>query len=173
MEKVKDLADQFRELGPRFQVQVLNIQDEDFDSKLRDIKKESTVLADAIESAPENSIFFLSSGQVQRLGFNDIYQLDSEASLAANENKGNLILNYQGENPFANKILKIEEKKPRIAVAVVHPALSMAYRDNPILTMAGAKKTLESHGFACQDLLLRKIDPDGRLVGGAGCPHLR
>ncbi len=164
VEKVKDLADQFRELGPRFQVQVLNIQDEDFDSKLRDIKKESTVLADAIETAPENSIFFLSSGQVQRLGFNDIYQLDSEASLAANENKGNLILNYQGEEPFANKILKIEEKKPRIAVAVVHPALSMAYRDNPILTMAGAKKTLESHGFACQDLLLRKIDPDGRLM---------
>ena len=164
VEKVKDLADQFRELGPRFQVQVLNIQDEDFDSKLRDIKKESTVLADAIETAPENSIFFLSSGQVQRLGFNDIYQLDSEASLAANENKGNLILNYQGEAPFANNILKIEEKTPPIAVAVVHPALSMAYRDNPILTMAGAKKTLESHGFACQDLLLRKIDPDGRLM---------
>ena len=74
-------------------------------------------LADAIEKAPENSIFFLSQGRVQRLGFNDIYQLDSEASLTANHGKGNLVLNYQGMGPFARKILNIEEKRPRLAVA--------------------------------------------------------
>ena len=162
VEKVKDLAEQFQELGPRFRVTVLNIQEEEFEEKVKGIKKKSPPLAEAIESAPENSIFFLSQGRVQRLGFHDIYQLDSVASRQANRERGNLVLNYQGVEPFARKILNIEEKKPRVAVAVVHPALSTR-RMNPILTMNGARKTLEAHGFVCKDLLLRKLDPDGGL----------
>src|SRR5205085_363675 len=146
VEKVKDLAEEFQELGPRFHVEVLNIQEEEFEPKLKDIKKKSPALAEAIEKAPENSIFFLSEGRVQRLGFNDIYQLDSVASLAADEKKGNLILNYQGVAPFARKILNIEEKKPRIGLAVVHEILSLDDPQDPRLTMNGAKKVLASHG---------------------------
>src|SRR5262249_51295414 len=46
VEKVKDLAEEFQELGPRFHVEVLNIQDEDFEPKLKEIKKKSPALAE-------------------------------------------------------------------------------------------------------------------------------
>ncbi len=170
VDKVKDLADEFQELGPRFRVEVLNIQEEDFEPKLTGIKDKSKALADAIQAAPENSVFFLSQGRVQRLGFNDIYQLDSVASLAANDSKGNLILNYQGVEPFANKILNIEEKKPRIGLAVVHEILSMDDPQDPRLTMNGAKKVLTSYGFDTRDIILKKWSETGT---GAGRLHLR
>ncbi len=153
---MKDLAEEFQQLGPRFRVEVLNVQEEDFEPKLKLIKEKSPALAEAIEKAPENSIFFLSENRVQRLGFNDIYQLDSEASLAANNRKGNLVLNYQGVGPFANKILNIEEKKPRVGLAVVHEVLSMADPQDPRLTMSGAKKALNSYGFETRDIILKK-----------------
>jgi hypothetical protein len=161
VEKVKDLAEEFQELGPRFRVEVLNIQEEDFEPKLKNIKNKSPALAEAIEQAPENSIFFLSQGRVQRLGFNDIYQLDSEASLAANGKKGNLILNYQGVGPFARKILNIEEKKPRVGLAVVHEILSLDDPQDPRLTMNGAKKVLTAHGFDTRDIILKKWSETG------------
>lgn len=161
VEKVKDLAEEFQEFGPRFQVEVLNIQEEGFEPKLNQIKTKSKALAEAIEKAPENSIFFHTQGRVQRLGFNDIYQLDSEASLAANDSKGNLILNYQGVGPFANKILNIEEKKPRIGLGIVHEVLSMEDPQDPRLTMAGAKKVLTSYGFETRDIILKKWGDGG------------
>ncbi len=156
VEKVKDLADEFQELGPRFRVEILSIQDEDFEPKLKDIRKKSPALAEAIDKAPENSIFFLAQDRVQRLGFNDIYELDGEASLAANNKKGNLVLNYQGAGPFANKILNIEEKRPRVGLAVVHEILSLEDPQDPRLTMSGAKKVLVSHGFDTRDIILKK-----------------
>ena len=156
VEKVKDLAEEFQELGPRFHVEVLDIQDEDFEPKLKEIKDRSPALAEAIDKAPANSIFFFSQGRVQRLGFSDIYQLDSEASVAANDNKGNLILNYQGVGPFARKILNIEEKKPRVGLAVVHEILSLDDPQDPRLTMNGAKKVLASYGFETRDIILKK-----------------
>jgi len=120
-------------------------------------------LADAIKKAPENSIFFHAKGRVQRLGFHDIYQIDKEASASANGGAGNLVLNFQGVEPFARAILNIEARQPRVAVAVVPPALSRGSRESPILTMNGAKNFLDSQGFVTKDILLRKIDPDGDL----------
>ena len=169
VEKVKDLANLFQDVGPRFHVRVLDVQDEDFTGKLdkiRDKEKEAakeagrpetSPIADTIESAPENSIVFSSRGKVQRLAFHDVYEVDKEKS------KNNLVLNFQGVEPFARKIFGIEEKKPRITLAVVHPALSMTSRDHPLLTMNGAKKALEAQGFVCNDILLRKQDQEGGL----------
>src|SRR4029077_13248304 len=90
-----------------------------------------------------------------------IYQLDSEASLAANDNKGNLILNYQGVGPFANKILNIEEKKPRVGLAVVHEILSLDDPQDPRLTMNGAKKVLAFYGCEKSDIILKKWSDTG------------
>ncbi|MEI7684100.1 MAG: hypothetical protein WCL32_03680 [Planctomycetota bacterium] len=175
VEKVKDLAEQFSDLGPRFRVKTLDIQDDDFDKKVKAIRTSeeeaakargetpSSPLADAIESSTENNIFFKANGAVQRLAFHDVYQIDKAASEAANHKNGNLVMNFQGVEPFARKILNIEEKKPRLSLAVVHPALSMTSRDHPLLTMNGAKKALESQGFVANDILLRKQDGDGGL----------
>jgi hypothetical protein len=165
VEKVKDLVEEFRELGPRFRVEVLDIQDEGYQDKLAALKKEAPALGNAIESAPENSIFFYSradsapgapenSGAVQRLSFHDIYHLDKQASRQADGGRGNLVLRSQGVKPFANRILNIDEKKPRVAVAVIHELLGL---DDPQdWGMGGAKNVLTARGFASKDIVLKK-----------------
>jgi hypothetical protein len=163
VEKVKDLAELFQDLGPRFHVQVLDIQDDNFDNKLAELKKSAPELAAAVEKAPENSIFFHAARKVQRLAFHDVYQIDKVASQDDNGGQGNLVLNYQGELPIARKILNIEENPPRIATAVVHPVLTMSDRENLYLTMNGAKKALDAYGFDCKDLLMRKVEEGGGL----------
>lgn len=178
VEKVKDLAEQFQDLGPRFRVQVLDIQDDDYTEKLSAIRKQSAELATAIEQAPENSIFFHTHAtakdaetsakkepaQIQRLSFSDIYQLDKQASEQANGGNGNLVLKYQGVDGFARKIFNIEEKKPRIATAIIHPVLGLNNRDHIMFTMNGAKKALDAYGFESTDIMLRKIEADGGLT---------
>src|SRR5262249_12553722 len=69
VEKVKDLARQFEEMGPRFHVQILDTQRKDANERKEKIKKLSPDLADAIEKAPEDSIFFFDKDtkQIQRL----------------------------------------------------------------------------------------------------------
>ncbi len=155
IEKVRDLAEQFQDLGPRFRVQVLDIQDEEYQKKFDKIKADAPELAEAIEKAPENSIFFHTREpkRVQRLSFSDIYQLDKEKSMAANEGAGNLVLNYQGPNTFARKVFNIEEKKPRVAFGVVHEWLGQEGREE--YGMPGLRKILASRGFEGRDVILK------------------
>ena len=169
VEKVKDLAEQFQDLGPRFRVQVLDIQDDDYPDKLEAIREESADLANAIKQAPENSIFFYAEDrkQLQRLSFSDLYELDKKASIEANDGKGNLVLKYQGVDGFARKIFNIEEKRPRIATAIIHPWLGLKNREHPMFTMNGAKKALDSYGFDSTDIMLKKMDADGNLTNEA------
>jgi len=163
VEKVRDLVEQFEELGPRFRVQVLDSEEEGYEEKVEAIHNKSPDLADAIRQAPENSIFFYApgkephaAGKVQRLGFQDVYQLDRQASKSADDKRGNLVLNYQGVGPIARKILNVEEKKPRIAVAVIHKVLGLKDDKIDYYSMNGAKKVLETHGFSTVDIILRK-----------------
>ena len=86
VEKVHDLVDQFRELGPQFRVVVLDVEEEGFDNKLAHETENEPELRAAIDSATENSIFFHAKGtnRVQRLSFNEFYQLEKTASKDAN-----------------------------------------------------------------------------------------
>ncbi len=152
VEKVKDLVDQFREFGPQFKVLVLDVEQEDYDNQLRELPEGLRL---AIDKAPENSIFFHANDRVQRLSFNDFYQLDKTASQEANDGRGNLVLRYQGVKPFADKVLNIEEKKPRVAVAVTHELLTTGGAAEEY-TLAGLKKVLEERGFDTRDLILKK-----------------
>ena len=56
--KVKDLVDQLREFGPRFKVVVLDVEEESYERKLNQLTQSAPELRKAIETAPENSIFF-------------------------------------------------------------------------------------------------------------------
>src|SRR5262249_54297300 len=98
VEKIKDVVEQFHELGPQFRVVVLDVEEEGYSDKLAELTKDSPELRDAIDRATENSIFFRAPDgrRVQRLSFNDYYQLDKTASQEANGNRGNLVLLYQG-----------------------------------------------------------------------------
>ncbi|MGF1582946.1 MAG: hypothetical protein ACFCD0_26800 [Gemmataceae bacterium] len=164
--KVRDLVDQFQEYragtdGPTFQVLHLDIQDEDYEKKLKGIQADMPKLAEAVERTPESSVFFYSqvttddgeeenvAPRIQRLSFHDIYQLDLKAS----QEEQNLVLNYQGEGPFARKILNIEEPRPKVVMAVVHPVLGLDGREE--IGFPGLKKSLESHGFECADIILK------------------
>jgi hypothetical protein len=160
VEKVRDLAEQFQELGPRFRVEVLDVQDKRYGDKLKQLREEAPELAEAIDKAPEDSIFFAADGKIQRLAFHDVYQLDKQASQQSN----NLVLRDQGVGPFARKVLNIDEKRPRIAVGVIHEMLGL--NDDGELGMAGAKKVLAEHGIAGKDIILKKW-VDFRLEGPA------
>src|SRR5438128_9094116 len=154
VEKVKDLVDQFQEMGPQFEVTVLDVQEEGYQNKLNDVTRDDKNLRAAIDQAPDNTIFFSANGKVTHLGFHDIYQLDKQSSQEANDGRGNLVLLYQGKEPFARKVLNIDEKRPRIALAIIHEILSMEGSEE--LGMAGMKKTLAARGFDTQDIIFKK-----------------
>src|SRR5262245_1984191 len=156
VEKVKDLVEQLREFGPQFRVVVLDVEEEGFDRKLADETTRFSGLDAALKSAPESSIFFCAGPNVQRMGFSEFYQLDKTASIEANGGRGNLVLLNQGIEPFARRVLAIEEKKPRIAVMVSHPWLSTEGQIDDY-TLAGLRKTLTRHGFDVRDIITNKL----------------
>ncbi|HEY7423404.1 MAG TPA: hypothetical protein VH682_04105 [Gemmataceae bacterium] len=184
VEKVKDLTEQFRAVGPRINVEVLDVQARDYKGRLAEITEnaarepqpsdeskddrdkrlkrqaeQAASLRKAIESAAENSLFFYAHGAndkpyVQRLSFNDFYLLDKTASQEDRDNRGNLVLLYQGVQPFANRLLHLEEKRPRIGLAVIHPVLS-SVKDHD-WGLKGLRQALESRGFQVEDIVLKK-----------------
>jgi hypothetical protein len=156
VEKVKDLVDLLREVGPQFRVVVLDVEEEGYDRALSEEAAKCPGLEAAIKSAPESSIFFCANNHVQRLGFNEFYQLDKTGSQEAEHGRGNLVLLEQGVEPFARRVLAIEEKRPRVAVAVAHPWLST---EGPIdeYTLAGLRKSLTNYGFDVRDIILKKL----------------
>ena len=95
VEKVQDLVEQFREFGPQFRVEVLDIESEGYETRLESLTQDAPVLRAALDAAPENSIFFHARRQfgtkadgkpdfrenVQRLSFNEFYELDKTDSL--------------------------------------------------------------------------------------------
>ena len=155
VEKVRDLAEAFQELGPRFRVDVLDVKAKGYSDKLEALKEESPELAAAVNSTKENSIFIQGGDKVQRLGLQDVYQLDKEES---RKGHGNLVLRYQGVGPFARKVLNVEEKRPRVALGVVHEVLGFDNIEgvNQPLGMSGAKKVLTARGFDVRDIILKK-----------------
>lgn len=170
VEKVKDLAELFQDQGPRFRVEVLDSHDDHFEGRLRQFKNDSPKLAAAIERTKENSIFFYArpddgaaspagdmakdKGFVQMLSFNDIFQLDRQASLKE-EGARNLVLRDQGVGAFVGKILNIQEKRPRIGFAVTHEWLGVD--GDPYWGMRGVKKVLDARGIDHVDLVLKDL----------------
>jgi hypothetical protein len=136
-------------------VSVLDVEEEEFDSKLAQLIKTTPGLETAVNVAQENSIFFAGNGRVQRLSFNEFYQLDKTASKSAHNGKGNLVLLKQGVEGFARCILALEERKPRIGVAVIHEYLT-TQGSEPDFHLAGLRKTLEAHDFDVRDIVLKK-----------------
>ena len=160
VEKVKDLVDQLREFGPQFNVVVLDVDDENYDKRFEEQIAKFPDLKQAMADAPESSIFFCAPGHIQRLDFHEFYQLDKTASTAANDGRGNLVLLSQGVEPFVRRVLAIEEKKPRVGVAVIHEWLSTHGSLND-LSLAGLKKSLTTNGFEIEDILLKRWGESG------------
>lgn len=165
VEKVKDLVAQLREIGPRFRVEVLDTEAEGYDDKLKKLTEQAPELRQAIESAPENSLFFSAGGRVQQLSFNDFFRLDKTAS--REEGRDNLVLIQGGVEPVAGRILNLEQRKPRVGILVVHEALTTEGIID-FYTLAGLRKSLTEHGFEVRDVVLKKgWDAPGELEPAA------
>jgi hypothetical protein len=181
VEKVRDLAEQFQAIGPQIRVEVLDVQSNDYKQRLRDVTdeavrgarpakgqqaddekrqaEEAAALRKTIESAPENSLFFYARGEndrpyIQRLSFNSFYLLDKTASQEDRGGRGNLVLLYQGVEPFASRLLHLEERKPRIGLAVIHKVLTTTSDHD--WGLLGLRRALESRGFEVEDIVLKK-----------------
>ncbi|MCI0741209.1 MAG: hypothetical protein L0Y72_19435 [Gemmataceae bacterium] len=168
VEKVRDLAELFQDFGPRFRVERLDIQDDEFEDKLAKFRNEKPALAVAIEKTPDNSIFFYAQDadtnkeRVQRLSFQDIYQLDKKKSQEDHDGQGNLVLHYQGIDNFSGKVLNIEEKKPRIGFGVVHEFMGVDGAET--IGMGGVKRALEARGYECRDIVLKQSMEDPAVL---------
>ncbi len=159
VEKVKDRVDLLREVGPQFQVEVLDTQSRDYFNRLEELGRKSPELKAAIASAPENSIFFASGPHVQQLSFNDFLRLDKTASREDNDGRGNLVLNRPRDvDPTLNRIVNVEQRKPRVGVLVVHEALT-SEGSLDFYTTAGVRKTLETNGFEVREVILKRERP--------------
>jgi hypothetical protein len=176
VEKIRDLVEEFRAFGPQFKVVLLDAKDEGFEEKLLSVTEKRPALRKAIDLDQEDTIFFCSGDEstekIQYLSFNDFYQLDKTASQDANDGKGNLVLIPQGDakedkgrythgaHPFARRVLNIDERKPRVLIAVIHPVLTSQSNYKPFAA-AEAKRALIAAGFEVDDVILRKTDEDG------------
>jgi uncharacterized membrane protein len=126
--KVRDLVDQFREFGPQFRVAVLDTEAFEYADQRQALTADAPELLAALEAAPENSIFFHANKRVQRLTFNEFMQLDRTASREADGGRANLVLLPQGTDTFARRILAVQERRPKVAVCVVHELLTTGSR---------------------------------------------
>jgi hypothetical protein len=155
--KVNDLVDQFRLFGPQFKVVVLDKEAFEYRRELEALKKDAPELVAEIVATPENSIFFHANKRVQRLSFNEFMQLDRIASDTEDEREANLVLLPQGIETFARRVLAVQERRPKVAVCVVHELLTTG-ADNPKnrFSLAGLKKSLTAQGFDVVDVVLKK-----------------
>ncbi len=173
VEKVKDLVEQLREAGPQFRVEVLDVEEEKYDDRLAALTEGAPELRQAIDVTPENSLFFYARtgkghAHVQRLGFNDFYLLDKTAS---QDGRGNLVLRAQGVEPFARRVLSLEERPPKIAIAVIHEILTTTGQGD--YGLQGLRKALVDRGFEVQDIVLKKWSRFAPPEPGAYTPDER
>jgi hypothetical protein len=159
VEKVRELADQLREVGPQLKVEILDIEEDGYEERLAELTRDAPELRKSIESAPENSLFFFARGEdghenIQRLSFNDFYLLDKLASQQDETGRRNLVLLAQGVQPFVRRLLSLGAPKPRIGIAVIHDVLTTTGEDE--LGLQGLRKALEEHGFEVRDILLKR-----------------
>ncbi len=56
--------------------------------------------------------------------------------------------------PFARRLLHLEEKRPRIGIAVIHKVLST--NSDHDWGLRGLRRALEEHGFEVEDIVLKK-----------------
>lgn len=105
-------------------------------------------------------------GTIARMAFRDFYQLDKTASIAARgpegsvEGQGNLVLLTRGPEAFVKRLLTLEARKPRVALAVIHPFLTSRETINDY-SAAGLRLALERNGFDVTDIILKKWSRGG------------
>ncbi len=168
-EKVLDLIDELRqhpELSARFDVRVLSRKDERFEAQLADAARTQPGLKEAVEAAPESSIFFAANGRVRRMPFSQFYLLDKTASRGkqaiggeANTAEANLVLAPQGKERFVRALVGLEQKRPKVGLLTIHPYLTSRKPEDEgtaAFSAFGLRTALEHDGCEVVDVVLKK-----------------
>jgi hypothetical protein len=199
-EKVLDMIDELREhpdLSARFNVHVIRTKDEYAEAALADLtdplparpgetdaerkarettNREKAAIKAAVEMVPENSVLVAGNGRVQRLPFNQFYMLDKAASQAPPGGRSryeNLVLSPQGKAAFVQKMLDLEQRRPKVALLTIHPFLTSreADEEGAVFTAAGLRAALEQNGFEVTDVVLKKGWDDGTQISPAAATY--
>ncbi|HEY1381663.1 MAG TPA: hypothetical protein VGF55_33000, partial [Gemmataceae bacterium] len=127
----------------------------DFTQKLAQVTAEAEPLRPLIDSADDNRVLVYKDGRATSYTFRDFWKRDEFEARDLLRPSGNLVLLPQGVEPFARKVLAINERKPRVGIAVIHELLTTEGDYEPY-TMAGVRKALTEHGFEVTDIVLKK-----------------
>jgi hypothetical protein len=90
VDKVHDLVDQFRLLGPQFHVVTLDVEAIGYEDKLDAETAQRPGLKEAIAAAPENSIFFYPDDRVEVIGADEAHKRLAAGGLAWTARGSNL-----------------------------------------------------------------------------------
>jgi hypothetical protein len=100
--KVRDLVDQFRLLGPQFNVVALDYGAPDYDRDLQEVTDHRPGLRESIAAAPENSIFFYPDDRVQTLAADEARRrevLGRHMHTQADPKSAGSVFAYEGNIP--------------------------------------------------------------------------
>jgi hypothetical protein len=152
--KVADLVTRYQASGPVIEVIPLTASDEGYTAALARLNRDHEGLSAALAGATGDSLCFVDKDRARCLGAQEFLDLKASELRAYVTKRGNLVLLARGVEPFASRILNVEEKKPRIGILTIHEVLTT---DSPEeIGMKGVKKTLESYGFDVRDIILKK-----------------
>ncbi len=154
-EKVRRLTDPEAKSGPEYKVIVLEAGAPTLTQRLAQVTAEAAPLRPLIDAASDNRVLVFKDGQSLSFGFREFADFGDTEAREAIRPQGNLVLLPQGVKPFAQRVLALNERKPRVGIAVIHELLTTE-GDYEAYTLAGVRKALEAQGFEVTDIVLKK-----------------
>ena len=110
-----------------------------------------------IHDPSDSTMSLVYPANVTRLSFAEFYQLDKTSSKLGG---GNLVLLPRGKEAFVRKVLSLEERKPKVGLAVIHPLLTTRETIEEY-SAAGMRVALERNGFDVVDVILKRWSRGG------------
>lgn len=128
-----------------------------------------------VTHSTESTKTLVYTGQnIPRLSFNEYYLLDKTASMEDNpfqeaKPRRNLVLQRQGVDALARRILSIQEKKPKVGLLVIHEWLTTKFEEGgqEQFTARGLRKSLENYGFEVVDVVMKRWEGRGEPTPAA------
>lgn len=149
------------------------------DEKVRAVPRavaEKLVKVPATPDPADQSKSLVYSAPIARMSFTEFYQLDKTASKEATpvererlgtvaggaafapevHGAGNLVLLPRGQKAFVRKVLTLEERRPKVGLAVIDPILSTRETSDE-LSAGGLRRSLEANGYEVTDVIVKKF----------------
>ena len=157
VEKVKDLVDQFRLLGPQFSVVTLDVDAIDYKEQLKAETAKRPGLKKAIAAAPENSIFFYADDKVETLSADEARRRIAAGRKIFTRKDGDRgVFSYEGNIPRLsfNEFYQLDKSASKAA----HPVVDGEPRGNLVLRPQGVE------AFARRVLAIQEKKPKVGLL---------